>query len=88
MTLVVLSKPSKPESAAKPSSGWLGRGGRPEVEYCYSGMVRSECLDSLGAVSRQQDFVVLTDRPLHLSTDLLVVVDDEQFRFHEKAGAS
>jgi hypothetical protein len=39
--------------------------------------VRIEGLQSFGAICRQQDFVVLTDRPLHLSADFLVVIDDE-----------
>ena len=82
MTLVVLSKASKPDKRRQAFIRFVGTRRQAQVENCYGGTVRSERFESLGAVSGQQDFVVLTDSPLHLSADLLVVVDDEQFRFH------
>ena len=82
MTLAVLSRASKPDNVAKPSSGSFGRGGRPKSRIVTAGRRELNVSRASGAISSQQDFVVLTEGPLHLCADFLVVINDEQFRFH------
>src|SRR5437773_207343 len=60
-----------------------GQGGQPflriigprrqsEVEHCHRGTARSECLQRAGPVLGEEDFIILTERPLHLGANLLV----------------
>jgi hypothetical protein len=68
MTLLELSKANIPESAAKPSSGSLGQGGKPKSSIVAIGF---EHFQRPNSILGQEDFVVRGEGPLHLRPDHL-----------------
>ncbi len=53
-----------------------------QVQQHHQGRPAQEGLQGARTITRQRDFVVLCQRPLHLGADFLVVVNNQQFGFH------
>ena len=81
MTLAVPSTASISDSAANPSSHSRVRR-ETQIKQRHRRGIGLKNFKRPFSVFRQKDFVILAQRPFHLSPDGFVVIDDEQFVFH------